>query len=336
MKKDITIYDIAKEFGVSASTVSRALKGHKSIGKKRTAEIKKYAEEMGYQVNSFAAKLRQQNTFTLGVVVTWINQPFFSSMISGIESIARSKGYNVIISQTHDKQDLEKEIVHNMLNSRVEGLIISLAIETEDFSHFEPFKKRGIPIVFVDRVPTDLVGDKVIIDNFESAFKATEHLIQQGNKRIGHITGKGKFIFQQRKAGYLAALEKYGLTVEEELIVSAPSLNEENSIDMARTLLTKKNRPDAIFAAIDSTAVSTILLAKEMGIKVPEQLAVVGFNNDPIASVVDPPLTTISQPPVMMGKIAAEHVLNITEHAPEVITLDTELIIRGSSVKTSN
>ncbi len=333
MSTDITIYDIAKNFNVSPSTVSRALKGHKSISKKRTQEIQAYAREKGFQVNSVAAKLRTQKTHTLGVVVTWINQPFFASLISGIESVAQEHGFHVIISQTHDQHDLEVQVVNNLFNSRVDGIIISLAIETESFAHLEQFKNRNVPLVFVDRVPSAFKGDKVIIDNFQSAFIATEHLIKQGYKRIGHITATGKLIFKQRLDGYKAALNKYGLDIDESIIASAPSLSEENSLAIARKLLTQENRPDAIFAAIDSTAVITIQLAKEMGLNVPNDLGVVGFNNDPISSVVDPQLTTISQPPVLMGKIAAEHVLNNKEHMSEVITLDTELIVRGSSVR---
>lgn len=333
MKKEITIYDIAKEFNVSPSTVSRALKGHKSIGKKRTEEIQAYAREIGYQVNSVAAKLRSKRTSNLGVVVTWIDQPFFSALISGIELIAKTKEFNVIIAQTHDQRKLEIDVVNNMMNNRVEALIISLGIETDSFDHFEPFIKRGIPLVFVDRVPQHFKSEKVIIDNFQAAFTATEHLIEQGYKRIGHITAAGMFIFKERKAGYLEALKKHGYEIDESLIISAPSLSDEYGNIMVRKLLTMENRPDAIFAAIDSIAVNTIMIAKEMGLNVPNDLGVVGFNNDPIASVIDPKLTTINQPPFQMGKIAAEIALNNKKYESDVITLDTELIVRKSSVR---
>lgn len=337
-KKEVTIYDIAEELNVSATTVSRALNDHFSIGKDTTLAVKKLAKKMGYRPNIIASGLRKNKTNAIGVIVSWINRPFISSLISGIEEVADKAGYNVIISQSNDS--LEKEITkaQTLYASRVDGLIVSLAMDTKSYDHFYPFQQNDIPLVFVDRVSLEMETDRVIINNFDAAFTATEHLISIGCKRIAHFAGaQHRNIYKERQDGYVNALEKYNLPVDEELILHS-NLSMEEGWKGTEHLLKLSNPPDGIFSANDSAAVSAIQCAKEMGIRIPQQLAVAGFNNDRISSIVEPRLTTISHPAIDMGKIAAQQVLKQKENKDvvqsETIVLKTGLIIRESSMRT--
>lgn len=341
-KKRITIYDLAEELNVSPSTVSRALKDHFSIGAKTKKAIKKLAKERGYRPNSLASSLRTNSTNTIGVLVSWINRPFISSLISGIEKEARQSGHHVIISQSYDKTELEKESLQAMFASRISALIVSLAMETKDYDHFDLFVENGIPVIFVDRTPGETSFTKVKINNFNAGFEATEHLIEQGCKRIAHFGGANhQSIYQDRRYGYMAALKKNNLTIDESIIFQAHSLSAEEGFRLAEQVLGMDNPPDGIFCANDTSAVSTILYAKKNGIKIPSELAVIGFNDDPICQIVDPPLSSVYHPAVEMGEVVVRKALSImgneietkelasdTEHAT---TLDTYIITRASS-----
>ena len=298
-KREITIYDIARELNVSPSTVSRALKDHHSIGKKTKKAVIKLAEERGYQPNIIASSLRSNKTNTIGIITSWINRPFISSLISGVEMAANQSGYNVIISQSHDSYENEVANAKALYGSRIEGLVVSLAMETTDYDHFQRFLKKNIPVVFVDRVPDDLNTTKVVINNYESGFKATEHLIEQGCKRIAHIGGvRHRNVYRERMNGYVAALKKYNLEVDNSLIVESDRLSAEEGFRIAEYLINMDARPDGVFSANDTAAVSFIKYAKSVGVKVPQDIAVIGFNNDPISTIIDPALSTVSHPPL--------------------------------------
>ncbi len=334
MSKEITIYDIAKEFNVSPSTVSRALKGHKSIGKTTTELIQVYARENGYQINSVAANLRSKKTFSIGVIVPWINRPFISSVISGVETVASSQGYNVIIAQTRDDYNLEINNVNAMFQSRIEGLIVSLAMESKSYDHFDSFLSSHIPVVFVDRAPEKTGVDRIIIDNYEASYKATKHLIDQGCKKLAHIGGsQSRFIYRERKRGFLAALEDNGIPVKHEWIKENRLLNGAEAEEIGKYLLSLEDRPDGFYCTNDTSAVAIIQVAKSKLIKIPQELKIVGFNDDPVASIIEPKLTTVSHPAVQMGQIAAQHILNKEKQKVETVILPTELIIRGSTVE---
>lgn len=334
--RELTIYDIASELSLSPSTVSRALKDHHSIGKKTKNKVKKFATEHGYKPNSIAASLRNNKTNTIGVITSWINRPFISALISGVEQGANQAGYNVIFSQSHDSYENEVNNAATLYGSRVEGLVVSLAMETQQFDHFQQFVKNNIPVVFVDRVTAELNSDLVVIDNFKAGFTATEHLIEQGCKRIAHIGGAQNLnVYADRERGYLEALKKYKIPFNENLIVHC-SLSAEDGTKAANQLFDKPDRPDGIFCANDTSAVSVIQIAKKRGIRIPEEVAIIGFNNDPVSMIIDPPLSTISQPAVDMGIIAAQQVLKHKGEKKEIITsetvvLKTELLIRESS-----
>lgn len=335
-RKEVTIYDIARELQVSPSTVSRALKDHYSIGRTMTEAVKRLAKERGYRPNSIAASLRRNKTNTIGVMISWVNRPFISSLISGIEEVASVKGYNVIISQSHDSFDNEVANARALYNSRIAGLVVSLAMETDAYEHFRQFAENDIPIVFVDRVSETFDADKVVIDNYSAGFQATQHLIEQGCRRIAHIAGaQHRNVYKERKQGYLSALRQHGLPVDESLIITGNTLNAEEGQTMAGQLLSLAEPPDGLFASNDTSAVSAIQVARQKGLCVPKDLAVIGFNNDPVSMIIDPPLSTVAHPAVNMGKIAAQQVLKHKEYkdivTSETITLRTQLIIRESS-----
>ncbi len=339
--KEITIYDIATKLNVSPSTVSRALKDHHSIGKKTKKAIQKFATEVGYRPNNVAASLRNNKTGTIGVMVSWFNRPFISSLISGIEALANSKGYNVIFSQSHDSMEAEIENANALFSSRIEGLIVSLAMETTEYDHIERFIKSGIPVVFVDRITDSLNTDLVVIDNTKAAFDATQHLIDQGCKRIAHFAGaQNRNVYKNRRVGYENALRQSGLEVSEDLIVYTKFLSAEEGYEATRQLLSMKNPPDGIFAANDTTGVSAIQCAKEMGVRIPEDLAIIGFNNDPISEIIEPKLSTISHPAYEMGQLAVTQLLELKKNLGDspiqksnTIKLQTEPIVRASTLR---
>lgn len=337
--KEVTIYDIARELNVSPTTVSRALNDHFSIGKETTKAVKKLAQELGYRPNTIASSLRKNKTNTIGVITSWINRPFISSLISGIENVANQAGCNVIISQSTDSYEKEVANAKTLYSSRVDGLIVSLAMETQDYEHFQRFQKQGIPVVFVDRVSYEMEANRVIIDNFAAGFKATEHLISMGCKRIAHFAGSQlRNIYKERQDGYREALKKHKLPVEEELIMYS-KLSMEEGTKCTEHLLKLPHPPDAIFSANDSAAVSAIQYAKKAGFRIPEDLAIVGFNNDPTSYIIEPQLTTITHPAFEMGQIAAQQVLRQKDTdnkdiiQSETIVLKTGLQIRASSMR---
>ena len=337
-KKEITIYDLAEELHLSASTVSRALQDHYSIGKKTKEAVRKLALQKDYRPNTLAASLRSNKTNTIGVIIPLINRPFISSLISGIEMAAKKAGYNVIISQSHDEYANEVANAAALYASRVTGLVVSLGMETQNYDHLRQFTQHNIPLVFFDRVTKELNTDLVVIDNALAGFDATNHLIEQGCKRIAHIAGaQHRNIYKERYEGYLEALRKHNMPVDPDLVLHTNYLSLEDGFKCAEKLFNLDNPPDGIFCANDTTAISVIQFAKKRGIKIPDDLAVIGFNNDPLSEIIDPPLSTIAHPAVDMGRLAAQQVLKQKEQSDivrsETIVLKTTLIVRESSLR---
>ncbi len=341
-KTHVTIYDLATEMGVSPSTISRALKGHKSISADKIKAIIKLAKKRNYVPNDLAASLRQATSNNIGVITTWINRNFHAQIISGVEEEASNKGMNVIILQSHDRYLDEVHNAQALLNSRVSGLIVSLAMETLDYNHFKPFFKNHIPVVFADRVPPDAIkSHRVLIDNFKAAYMATQHLIDQGCKRIAHLSGqRHRENYRERIEGYSKALKDHGIKVDKRYIYECETKSNEEGVMAARQLLSLSEPPDAIWCTNDNMAVAIVQYCKKVGIKVPEQLAVLGFNNDPITTIIEPNLSTLINPGFEIGKHAARliidhHRLKWTEKDYATIKLETELVVRESSMKKS-
>lgn len=340
MDKEITIYDIAKDLGVSPATVSRALNNHPAVNVKTKKKIYDAALEMGYQSNVFASNLRSKKTNNIGVIVPRLNSFFQSSVIAGMEKVANDAGYNLIISQSLESKEKEIANALTMFNSRVDGLLVSLACNTENLDHYAPFTKKNIPIIFYDRLGDfeDVFG--VAIDNVNAAHQATSHLIEMGCRRIVHVLGNIKVnVYEERLKGYKSALMNHDIPVDEELIIPS-DLNEEAGIDIVQKLKNIQPKIDGLFVSNDACAASCIKQLKAEGFKIPEDIAVVGFNNDVISRLVEPNITTVNYPGYEMGEVAMKSLINRLDnktenvkHISNRIMLPSELIVRESSVK---
>ena len=336
--KEITIYDIAGQLGVSPATVSRALNDNPSISISTRKKINSLAEKLGYRHNHFASSLRLQKTHTIGVILHELNSYFITSVLAGIEKIATEAKYNLIIAHSAENPNLEAANARNLFHKRVDGLIASLSFETEDLTHFKQFQSKNIPIVFFDRVFETSETAKVIINNFQAGYDATAHLINQGCKRIAHITSSLKRnVYAERKRGYKQALEDHKLKFDEKLVI-IDGFKEDDAIRSAKRILAMKNLPDGIFITNDFCAAVVMQILKDAGIRIPKDIAIVGFNNDSIGKIINPKLTTINYPGFEMGQIVARTLINHLKgvwdmNLTNTIVIKSELIIRESSLK---
>ena len=333
----ITIKDLAERMNLSASTISRAIHNHPSIGAKTTQEVWKLANQLGYFPTSVASNLRKRKTNMIGVIVPRIDISFHSYVISGVEEVAYKMGYNITIYQSRDSFEREIAITKILQTNMVAGIIACLALETINCDHFARFNGLKVPLVFYDRVSNELEASKVIIDDFEAAFKATQHLINIGCKRIAHIAGcQTTGIFASRLEGYKAALIRYGLPYDPALVCCATDLSYEEGAKCARKLLKQTELPDGLFCANDYTAIGAIQVIKKSNLHIPEDIAVAGFSNYPVSTIIEPSLTTIDDRAFEMGKAAARLLIRQIEDrdsniASETIVIKTDLIVRDST-----
>jgi LacI family transcriptional regulator len=336
-KKRTTIHDIAEKLNITASTVSRALNDHPKISNATKKLVIKMAKDLNYQPNSLAAALRNGRTNIVGVIVPQADRNFFSSVIRGIEEIVNKSGYNVMICQSNDSLEKEKSNIKALLEAQVDGILVSYAKETTDFSHYQEVINKGVPLILFDRQDESLNVGAVVIDDYLGAYKATEHLIQQGCKRIVHFCGpENVSIYRERCRGYVEALRRYDIEVEDDLIIKS-NLKLEDGHQHALDIIKWPELPDAIFSASDYSAMGAMEILKENGIIVPDQIAVVGFSNESFTSFVDPALTTVDQHSKKMGQHAAQLFLDQVKKgstaSPTKTVLTPELIVRGSSLK---
>lgn len=338
--REITIYDIAKHLNISAATVSRGLKNNAAVNKNTRKKIEDTARLLGYRSNTFASSLRSKQTHTIGVLVPRLNSFFMSGVLAGMENTANREGYNLIIAQSLEETEKEKINALTMFNKRVDGLMVSLAYNTNDYSHFDPFFKRKIPVVFFDRVFSNNESTSVVIDNFSAAYKITEHLIEQGCRRLMHLGGNLlRNVYQERFAGFRKALNDYNVPFYEDLHLIS-TLSEESGIEAANFILQLKpaERPDAVFSANDTAAVHCMINLKAVGLCFPNDIAFAGFNNDPISRVIEPNLTTIDYSGYLIGNTAVTNLINHLKGISDlsmtnVISLRADLIVRASSLK---
>lgn len=339
--KEVTIYDIAKKLSISPATVSRGLKDHPAISKKTKKKIFDMVDEMGYRSNHFARNLRQQQTNTIGVIVHELNSNFITSVLAGIEKVTTEAGYDLIIAHSSESYTKEAANAKNLFHKRVDGLIASLAFDTSDLEHFKPFIDKDVPVMFFDRVEQDGNNTVVIIDNCKCGYQATKHLIDQGCKRIAHVTSSLKRnVYSQRYKGYRDALFDNKISFDESLLL-INDLSEKAGIESAMQILRMKPLPDGIFLTNDFVAAVCMRTLKEHGILIPDDIAIVGFNNDAIGKLIEPALTTINYPGLDMGEIAARNLINHLKgisnmHQTNTIIVRSELIIRKSSLKKGN
>ncbi|RCS27308.1 LacI family transcriptional regulator [Polaribacter sp. WD7] len=338
IKKKTTIKDIANVLNISPAAVSKALHDDSRISVKTKKAVRQVAKNLNYQPNHLASALRSGKSNLVGVIVPRTNSNFFSSVIQNIEEVLNKEGYNIIITQSNESYKKECDSIDTLLYTQVDGIIASMANETVNLSHFEKVKTKGIPLILFDRGENDLNVDYVGIDDYNSSHLIVEHLVKQGCKRIAHIGGyKHTRIYNNRIRGYIDALKKHNLPLDDELLLEGNLTIKDGKAKMLQ-LLSLKNRPDAVYAASDYAALGAQRVLKENNIKVPDDVALVGFSNEPFTSMVTPSITSIEQHSEAIGKKAAnaflEHVKKdvVTQTLTKHI-LDVELMIRNSSQK---
>lgn len=335
-KSQATIKDIAKNLNLSPSTVSRALRDHPDISSATKKQVITLAKKLDYHPNNIAQSLKKRRSNTIGVIVPEIKHHFFSSVISGVEEVAYQVGYTIMVCQSNESYEREVVNTRALVSNRVAGLLVSISQTTENSEHFRLLQRQGIPFAFFDRVREDIKTSKVVVDDFDGAFQAVEHLIVSGYKRIAHIAGPPHLsISRDRFEGYRTALKKYNIKTQKNLIVHG-GLNEEDGICGFQKLLQLEQLPDAIFAVNDPVAIGAFMQIKENGLIIPDDIAIVGFSDNPISSLIDPPLTTIAQPSYEMGKVAAKLLLEQIENEHDefdtkIEVLKTKLVIRKST-----
>ena len=335
----VTIKDIAKELKLSTSTVSRALRDSYEISAETKKLVIEYAEKINYRPNPIALSLKERRTRSLGIIVCEIANSFFSQIIDGMESVAHSRGYNVTFLQSHESFVKENLNLEYLASRSVDGLLISVSTETKDFSHLIELSNRGLPIVFFDRIVDEIDTHKVIINNYKGAYNAVNHLVEKGYKRIAYLANSELLtLTKDRLNGYKKVLSENKIELDEKLIrycSHGGMINDEveKALD---ELFALKKKPDAIFAASDKLTTGCLHYFKKHNIKVPKQVALVGFSNNENSDLFNPALTVVKQPAFEMGEIAANYLLELIESKRPIIDyetriLDTELIIRESA-----
>lgn len=336
----VTIKDIAKALGLSTSTVSRALRDSYEISAETKKLVLEYAAKINYRPNPIALSLKERKTKSIGVIVGEIANSFFSQIINGIESIANEKGYNIIISQSHDRFAKEEGSLQYLTSRSIDGLLVSVSSQTINTQTLKDIQAKGMPVVFFDRILEDIDTHKVIVNNFDGAYQATKHLINSGYKKIATICNSLQLsIARERLAGYEAALRDNGMEVSPKWIrycEHGGMVPEE--IEEAMSDWLKKNKPDAIFASSDKLTIGSLRVLKKHKIKIPESIALVGFSNGDLTDLLEPSLSVVRQPAFEMGRISMMRLLDLVESTHPVTeyqthVLNTELIVRASSKK---
>lgn len=339
MEKAATIKDIAKRLNIAVSTVSRALRDAPDVNMNTRKRVKALAEELNYQPNRLAVSLRQNQTHTIGVIVPNLDY-VLSTMVRGIDEVALEAGYTVMVCQSNESYGREIVNTKRLLDSLVDGFIISVSSETKSFEHFKKIQQRNIPMVVFDRVTPDLAAPSVALDNEAGGFIATEHLIKQGYKRIAILAGpKNLGISNKRMEGYLDALRRYKIKRDEDLVIHC-DFNQEYAYHAAQGLLSMKRRPDAIFAISDRMVIGAMLAIKEKGLRMPQDIGLVGFNNEPVTSLLTPQISSVDMPAFEIGRAAAKLFIELINHQGEGYfeeqVFKPKLFIRESSQKMNN
>lgn len=336
MANKVTVKQIAEKLGVSMMTVSRALNNQPRVDSKTREEVIKTAREMGYVPNLIAKSLIQKKTYTIGVVVPEITHSFFPEAIRGIEEVANKKAYQIIL--THSAEDDKREVkaIETLLSKRVDGILISTAESAKDTEIYKQAMKAGHPVVFFDRCVKNIGASSVRIDDVKCAMQITEHLIENGYKRIAHLSGpRNVSIGKERLSGYKKALSNNNIKYDKRLVIKA-GFHETGGYKAMLKLLELEDglKPDAIVAVNDPAAFGAMKAIKEHKLKVPRDIAIVGFSDDIRADLIPVPLTTVRQPAYEVGKKAAEKLIRHIENKSEPIediVIETEIVIRKSS-----
>lgn len=328
-----TLKDLAGKLGISISTVSRALKGHPDINAETKKRVLDLAKQLDYEPNMLALNLLKKRSNLIGVIVPKLSYHLYAMAISGIEEVVEQKGYHLLICQTNESYKKEVEILKEFNAIRPAGFIISLASQTQNFDHLKQLQNKSVPLVLFNRDCEEIKASKVIIDNKKAAFVATKHLFEQGYKKIAFLAGPENVqISQHRVEGFQHAMNDFGLIVHQDFIQHA-DFTREDAINKTKHLLSIKNKPEAIIAFSDQMAIAATLAIKKSGYKIPDEIAILGFNNEPGDQLMEPTLTSIDQPAFEMGKKAAEILLAQIEgrNEKQIEILQSELIERNST-----
>ena len=335
-KRSIRIKDIARVLNISTSTVSRALRDTHDVNPYTRKQVLEVASRLGYKANIHAAALASGNTKNIVVVIPFITNYYFSSVISGIQETAYNNGYNIVLMLTNDSSEREKHLMENISISNWDGLLASIAADTSDCDYFKHLIVQGMPIVFFDRVPDKINSSKVLQDDYSGAFIATDHLISKGYRRIAHFAGNEHLLITQNRVnGYKAALKKHKISFKPEWIFYSGFSQESGEDDMEKVFkLPDRDKPNAIFAVNDRRAVGAIVAIKRKGLTVGKDIGVIGFTNDPISTIIEPSLSTIEEPAFEIGKqscdLLIKHIKN-SSFSPKEIVLSGSLIERDST-----
>ncbi|WP_044171197.1 LacI family DNA-binding transcriptional regulator [Flectobacillus major] len=340
MAHQVTIKDIARQLNISVATVSRALRDMPDIKPETRQAVLDLAKEWDYQPNVLATSLVKSRTKTLGVIVPDLGYHFFSAVVKGIEAEAFHRGYSLLLTQTGESYERELINLQTLSRGQVEGFIISLSQETSNYEHLKRLQRKGIPMVFFDRDAVEIDVSKVMVDNVGAAYEAVQHLLDNGCKKIAILAGpKNVTVSNQRLEGYKKALKDAGIQVDEALIVHG-EYNLEKAIALTTQLAELNEIPDGLVVVSDRLAVGSIMALKAKGIRIPEDVAVVSFNDEPICSLITPTLSSVAQPTAEIGRMATSLLINQIEdgeefYKPQVRVLKTELKIRESSKRYS-
>jgi len=338
--KRLSIAHLAQELGLSASTISRALNNAPDVSEATKAQVWALAEKLHYQPNGLAAALRRGRSNVLGVIVPHITGAFFPAVVHGMEEEASKEGFNVMVCQTSEEVAREKKQVEVLLKGQVDGILVAMSKTTHDFAHFERVRSQNIPLVFFDRIPDLANACAVVSDDYRGAYQAVEHLIKQGCRRIAHMAGHQTVsTTHNRYRAYRDALAAHGLPYEEALVIHLPNPSTEAGAQAMATLLQQPVWPDAVFAAYDFPAVGALEVLDARGIRVPEDIALVGYSNEPFTTMLKPRLTSVDQRAKQMGEAAIQLFLQLLKRpgygAGQRITLKPQLLIRESSLQKS-
>jgi len=338
MKKSgqVTIKDIAKELNISCSTVSRALKDFPGISPTTKKAVTDLANKYNYRPNAIALSLRNQKTNVIGVVIPETVHFFFSTVISGIEDEAMKDGYNVMICQSNENYEREADCIDALMSARVDGLLVSISRETEDLAHLQKVNNEGTPMVFFDRLVEGMNAPSVIVDDFQGAYDAVEHLIEQQSRHIVHLSGPDNLIISRKRIeGYSSALEDHLIPLHQDYIIECRNGTAEEAELVMTKLLSSGKAVDGVFANNDMAALGALKAVQKAGLSCPKDVAIIGFSNWQFSSMINPGLSSVSQPGYDIGREAARLILdqinNKDNSKGHVSILDTELVIRESS-----
>ena len=333
----VTIKDIARTLDISVSTVSRALRDTHDVSKETREKVLTMAGQLKYKPNFNARGLVNHQSHNIGVILPFITNYYFSTVITGIQEVAWSKGYNIILCVTNDSPERELSILSNLSYSCLDGLLACVSSHSDSREYFESIIEKDIPVVFFDRIQTSINTSKVMQDDYNGAFEAVEHMIGNGYRKIAHISGpRGFALTEHRASGYRDALKKHGLPVKDDWMIHSGFSQQEGEAD-ADKLFQLPETPDAIFAVNDRKAIGAMLSLKKLGLKIGEEVGVIGFTNDPVSSLISPGLSTIAEPALEIGTKSCELLIqHITRRnfLPKQIVLPGKLIVRESSVRS--